>query len=87
MLEKDPNYRKLNYVYDYNNNCRINADIAMCQVWDVQNCTCHMFQSIDEVEKEYLEAAIQDARKNTNIYTEDEYIELQQVRYDYSIKS
>lgn len=87
LLDKDPNFRKLNYIFDYNNNCQINANIAMCQVWDVQNCTCHMFQSIEEVEKEYLEAAISDAKKNTNIFTENSYIELQQVQYKYAIKS
>lgn len=76
LLEKDPNFRKLNYLYDYAGNCAINSEIALCHVWDVHGCECHLFQSLEEVEKEYLEVAISEARKNTNVFTEAAYVEI-----------
>lgn len=34
--------------------------------------TCKIFNNLKDVEKEYLEQAIMEAKKNTNIFTEED---------------
>lgn len=39
------------------------------------------------MEKEYLEVAISDARKNTNIFTEAAFVEIQQIQYPFALRA
>ena len=70
-------------VFDNHEVCQQNSKYGLAVVWDTAAMTCRYFDDVKEIEKEYLEKAIAEARKNTNIFTEETYVEIHQQKFDY----
>ena len=76
IFDKYPTIRRLNVAYD-NGTVGYIADLfGGCAVFDAGAGELKQMETVERVETEFLQKKMEEAERNTNVFTEDGYIKM-----------
>lgn len=78
--------KRLNYTVD-TVQAQYNCKHSFCVVWDTHSMQQQRVESIQQVEEDYLKKKMEEAMKNTNIFTDEKCVKIHQFDFQYIQKA